>query len=550
MPPAVSSERPATRSPDVRSPDERLHHARRLDWRFLLPTPDLGSVTLGGAPSPDVREAIAVATGTDPVELGDGAVGRFDTVVLGGRLAQSDLVGAVAALAPEGHLVVEVDGPLAGVVGRRRGAPSASATRLARSLVAGGFDVRRWLAWPAIGRIAAFAAVDDRVAVEALVGRRLGVHGNGRAARFIGRLSGTSAIDLLAPGLLLVARRGRGRAGLVERRLASTGLLLLAPRYRASAHVVGLGLGPNGTVERVAKVARLRDDQSLVHEAEVLSALGHARATASGPELIDAPGLATLVGEDPWPILIETGIDGDPLDPPAVRADRHRAVADIEAWLADLPVGAASDRVVAVGDRLEGALTAVGRVAGNGDPGRRLGELVERTRPHVATLHRAGLPRVFEHGDPAHPNLIRRPDGRVAAVDWERGEPDGLPLHDLTISLAYIAAAVRSATGAPDQAESFREALTGDGAWTADSLDRATARLGLDPRLRPSLVVAAWARSAGWLAAHLAGGSDDPSRERGALEDRSTSRVDLPSWLAADRSVALWSVALDIADGG
>ena len=160
-------------------------------------------------------------------------------------------------------------------------------------------------------------------------------------------------------------------------------------------------------------------------------------------------------------------------------------------------------------------------------------------------LAQTTLPRVFEHGDPAHPNLLRRPDGRVVAVDWERGEPDGLPLHDLTIALAYIAAAAAGATSAPDQAAAFRAAMTGDDPWAARALDRAIDRAGCPTTLRPALVVAAWARTAAWLAVEMSARPNENATDS-AIEP-SASTDDVGRWLVDDRSVALWDVSLDLA---
>lgn len=549
MPPVAHSEamtidrHPAQIPPREASRDERLRDARRVDWRFLLPAPDLGRVAVGGTPEPALVAALRGAAG-GPVAMlppsgttGDMPSEAFGTVVLSGHLKRTDLIAAAAAVAEHGHLVIELDGPL--VASRRRGAPPGTATRIERSLTAGGFDVRAWLAWPTVARATAYARADDSSAVSVWLSRRLGQ----RAAAVLaiaspGRL-GWPALAAVAPAWVLVARRGDLPESLVERRLhvdgaRPSGRLVLAPRYRASAHLVALAIGPDGTIERVAKVARLRDDTSLGHEAAVLAALGRAGAAAtSGPRLVDAPGLATEVGGDPWPILIETGVEGEPLDPPAVRRDRGQAVAAIEAWLASLPVDAGGNRTLDVPTRLEAALAAVARLDDGSADGRRLVGLVERTRPFVAKLADASIPRVFEHGDPAHPNLLRRADGRIAAVDWERGEPDGLPLHDLTIALGYVAAAARRATAATDQAAAFRAAMTGDDSWAAAALDRDLARLGGDPDWRPSLVIAAWARSAAWLAGHLAD---------------TTATPDLTAWLAADRSVASWAAALDLAE--
>lgn len=566
MPRVASSESPVAASiaGALRvTPDDRLRHARRVDWRFLLPSPDLKRVALGGRPDEALREALQAVTGQPAavlpanLEPGNAApLGEFDTVVLSGRLARSELVVAAGSVALDGHLVVEIDGALSPVVARRRGTAPGTVTRLVRTLATGGFDVRCWWAWPTIRRTTAFVAIDDRVAIQALVARRFGGRRLGApVARALGRLAGTSALTAFAPAVVLVARRGPSSVGLIERRVrpavggaavGSSGLLVLTPRYRASAHVVGLALGTGGAVERVAKVARLPEDVSLKHEAMVLEALGRARAVSgSGPALLDAPGLATAVGEDPWPILIETGLDGEPLDPATVRADRARAVADIERWLAGLPVGDAAKRSLGAGPRIESALAAVERLADGSADGRRLGDLVERSRPHIATLASASLPRVFEHGDPAHPNLLRLADGRIGAVDWERGEPDGLPLHDLTIALAYVAAAACDATSGPDQAAAFRAAMTGDDPWAVEALDRAADLIGCDPILRPALVVAAWVRSAGWLAERLAGPGDGTSA--GTVDGEQKAGAGVTTWLAGDRSVALWAVALELA---
>ncbi|HEV8280938.1 MAG TPA: hypothetical protein VGQ02_03700 [Candidatus Limnocylindrales bacterium] len=515
-----------------------------MDWRFFLPEPELGRVALGGTRDPSLNAALTGLTGSPVAALQAAPAGRdpsspeaFDAVVLSRPVTRTDLIAAAAAVGEHGHLVIELDGPVltTGRLGMRPG----TATRITRSLRAGGFDVREWLAWPSVDRATAFARADDPLAIRGWITRRFGRRASAiMAAASPGRI-GWSALAAMAPASVLVARRSELPASLVERRLRldgapPSGLLVLAPRYRASAHLVALAIAPDGTIERVAKVARLRDDTSLAHEAAVLAALRRAgKAATSGPRLVDAPGLATEVGGDPWPILVEAGVQGEPLDPPAVRRDRGGAVTAITAWLASLPVDPAGNRTIDVPTRLDAALVAVGRLDDGSADGRLLMGLVERTKPFFAKLASASIPRVFEHGDPAHPNLLRRADGGIAAVDWERGERDGLPLHDLTIALGYVAAAARGAATASDQAAAFRAAMTGDDPWAAAALDRDLARLGCDPDWRPILVIAAWARSAAWLADHLAD---------------TTATSDLTRWLAADRSVASWAGALDLVE--
>jgi hypothetical protein len=551
MLPVASSEamaakpRPSVVAVNEPSRDERLRDARRLDWRFLLPTPGLGRVAVAGAVDLELVAALDSTTGGTTAALAAGATrpdtaadGPFDTIVLSGSAARTELQAAAGALAEHGHIVIELDGALTPTRRIGRGALPGTSTLIARSLRAGGFDVKVWLAWPSIARAVAFARADDPLAIREWVIRRFGPRAGtaiGIAAR--GTVA-SSALAEIAPARVLVARRNEVSASLVERRLrvdasAPQGRLVLTPRYRASAHVVGMAIGADRTVERVVKIARLRDDGSLTHEAAMLAQLGRTGGRVSWPLLVDAPGLPTEVGDSAWPILVETGVAGDPLDPPAVRQDRAQAAAAIEAWLSSLPVQAPETRTVDIGARVEAALGSLQRVDG-GPPDDRLAGLIERTRLHARRLAGVAMPRVFEHGDPAHPNLMRQSDGRIAAVDWERGEPDGLPIHDLTIALAYVAAAAAGATLPPDQAAAFQAAMTGGDRWAAAALDRDLARLGVDLAWRPSLVISAWVRSAAWLAEQLAD---------------SAGTADVARWLAADRSVALWSAALDLADG-
>jgi aminoglycoside phosphotransferase len=296
------------------------------------------------------------------------------------------------------------------------------------------------------------------------------------------------------------------------------------------------------------KVARLADDTTLDHEAAILGVLRPTLGTSGRcPSLIDAPGLPTEIGGGTWPVLVESGISGSALDPAAVRRDRDGAVRAIASFLAELPVRPAADRATPIATRLADALTNIRAVA---DPDLR--DLAERTARVVGRIGDAPLPRVLEHGDPAHPNLLVLADGTVGAVDWERGESDGLPLHDLSIALAYAAAADRRATDATAQARAFRDAMTGPDPWAAAALDRDAIRVGVDTALRPALVVAAFARTVAWLADHLEAGPSGPDdgvlRGADGAPDTDPGGRDAGSWLVADRSVALWRVALELAE--
>jgi hypothetical protein len=217
------------------------------------------------------------------------------------------------------------------------------------------------------------------------------------------------------------------------------------------------------------------------------------------------------------PYLVESGVPGRPLDPATVRRDPRgaaRALADLVAALPSAP-----DRHRPLGALMGPALDTVRRLAAGFD----LAALVAATDRVMDVVADRSVPLVFEHGDLAHPNLVRTRSGALGAVDWERARPDGLPLHDLSIGLAYIAGAARRATAPADQAAAFQTALTGPAPWARDLVDAELARLGVDADLRMPLLIAPWVRSAAWLA----------------------ERVEPSIWLA-DRSVAHWRAMLDL----
>ena len=507
--------------------DDRLHAARRIDWRFLLGSPQLGRVRVVGAPDAWLQRGLE--EGADELRLestGDRHGQPADTAVVTGHASRDALREAARSLGMEGRLVIEVD-----LIGSTGVVVPGTAVRLARALRADGWPtVATWWTWPVRSRPSLWARTDDPVALGAL-GRRLGQPRDaivGTAAGVLGRFAaGRSLLASTAPAITIVAEREKGAGSFIERRLAgSDSVLLVTPRFRASGHVIGIGLDRGGRADRVVKVSRLADDTTLAREAEILQAL-EAVAPGSGPRVIDA-------SRDGWTSVVETGLAGRPLDPETVRRDRPGAVRAIVDWLATLPVQPATTRQLTVRDRLGSALDAIldfDRAApGTTD----LVALVERSRPYVEVLEAAVLPRVFEHGDAAHPNLIVLDDGRVAAVDWERGEPDGLPLNDLTVALAYVASSDARASTPTEQAAAFASVATGDG-WAATSLDAEAERTGIDPGLRPALVMVAWMRSVAWFAEALGGQEAAP---------------EAVPWLASERLAQHWREAVRTAGPG
>ena len=519
------------------SRDERLRFARRIDWRFLLSDPRLHRVSVGGRPDDELIAALDRAI-LDERGAGGGAHGIGDhtvdaeTVVVSGRFDPAELAAASTAAGPHDRLVVEIDRSF--FRGPDRPSIPAAAARITRTLIDDGWATRIWWAWPQRTGATAWVATDDRVAIRALMTRRfpsvpIQIAG-GLAASGLGR----RVLETLAPSLTVIAQRAADGAPRPRpfsgpgREAGETGLLLLTPRFRASAHVVALHIsGATGQVVEVVKVARLPDDQGPAREGAIL-----ARLAAVAPTKGRWPAPTGPTGfDDGWPSVGETSLIGRPLAPRMVRADPRGATVHIEGLLEEMPIGPASSRAMPVRERLSSAVTTIRAIAEG--PGGDLRSLADRAAAVLTGLDAAELPVVFEHGDPAHPNLILLEDGRLGAVDWERGEPDGLPLHDLTIALAYVAAAERGATEARAQASAFADAVRDPHGWAAPALAGAANRLDIDGRLVPPLMVAAWTRSVAWLVTALGLSDSDPAAIR---------------WLMTNRAVALWQTSLAMAE--
>jgi hypothetical protein len=101
----------------------------------------------------------------------------------------------------------------------------------------------------------------------------------------------------------------------------------------------------------------------------------------------------------------------------------------------------------------------------------------------LAKFDGALLPRGAVHGDFTHANLLFD-ERRVAVVDWEDCEPDGLPLTDVFFLVCQLALSYHGeAASGP---ASFRRFLGGDGPVQkrlVEGLRGYAARLGFDPRL-------------------------------------------------------------------
>lgn len=201
---AVPASAPGARAAGRTEAGAPLDAWRRLDWRFLLPSPDLGPTAFLGPPGDELLVALTL-TGLDVTAVDDPArppaPGRFQTVVLADP-APAALAPAAELVRPSGWLYAELRG-----TGRPRVPPRTLSTYRARLRRLGLVDVETH--WPAssLATCAFVAPLADRGAVRNMLGRHQGVPG-GRVKSLIARgLLATGAIGLAVRDAMLLARR-------------------------------------------------------------------------------------------------------------------------------------------------------------------------------------------------------------------------------------------------------------------------------------------------------------------------------------------------------
>lgn len=483
-----------------------LRAVRQVDWRFLLPDPEVRRVALVGSAAARYADGLAadgveVVRVEDPGDLGDGPLDALAAP------ANPALLEALARRRPGVAIYSEL-------------APRALAARGWGPLLRQGAT---HLAVPSHDRRRAFVALGERRALRWFVTAELeraplvelsrrGV-GSGPVTRAVAaRLAPFRAVVLGAP-----ARRQAVAGWLADSGLLDSGAevshLLLTPRYSTSRHVVALA--GRDEPEVVVKVARLAASP-VDAEAAALRALW----TATGGRDIGAPRLLAAERWGRRTLLAETAVAGSVLGPREVARDPARTAHALASWTLQLPVREA----VPAGGRLATLVHGpLGRLAATGavEPG-----LIDATRTMVDRLAPVALPVVFEHGDVSAPNVVRTASG-LALVDWELAEPSGLPAHDLFVALGFVA---RASLGDDPGAALRRGFIDAPPPWAREAVVRYRAALDLPPGALAALFVCCWARVAAALA------------ERAAVDGARAG------WLRAQPATGLWRAALERPD--
>lgn len=472
------------------TPEQSLNaRLRRVDWRFLLPSPrPRRALCRAAAPL-----AEAVASIADQV-VTHGSTHDCDLVV-GTDPDAATLVELREALAPGGTCYTEWHPRPGGVA------------KVERALRAAGFeDVACYRPWPAsgaspvfwipVGARGASAYVRSRQRLRGGRVRRLLAEGRRRVRDLLrGRLgtpicalarrAGTPASGELAPSDWL--RDGWPHWGLgdVPGRLST---LLVTGGPRSVSKVVLLAFAEPSPVPLVAVKAARVDEASAGVRRE-----GDALASLATRRLGGVPGVPRLLVRRQVggvPLVGESAVIGRPLDALLTRRNLGSWSCKVADWLAALAPGESPRSPSHWGEAIvEPVLARFVDVFGG---------VVDRglLRDGEAILGRLGaLPPVPEQRDFGPWNVLVTPAGDIAVLDWESADVDGLPALDLLYYLAYAAFNVDRASDRERRIASFRRSLdaaTPTGAIRRDCLAQYCGSLGVDPAQLGPLRALVW----------------------------------------------------------
>ncbi len=452
---------------------------RRVDWRFLLPDPGAGAARIVCFTRGELRKAVELIAG----ELREPGTrpGDNDLAIV---VDPDDATLAAARTALR-------DG--ASLYGEWR-SPFLTARALTDRLRRAGFsDVRCYRPWPSLGATQAWLPVGSRGPRSYFLLHHRRLPGQRRAlllniVRYVARsLPGWAGLPTT---LCAVARTPtpEPRSEELDAGPASPGWhwLLLIRGPRSISKVIGLAFREGSrSPDLVAKIARIPEAAAgLAREAEAL------RLLAERPGGV--PGVPRVHQVRTTPdrfTVMETPLSGAPLWS-VLRPSRYRALAlQATEWLSDLALGAGTPARSSPARVVQPALDRFGRMFGPiAGPG-----LLEQTREALAGL--PPLPVVPEQRDFSPWNLFVTGDGRLAVLDWESADPEGLPALDLIYFLTYLAFFHDRAMKSGNFLDSYRTALdpaTFTGRVQEECLARYGASLGISPSDVRRLRILTW----------------------------------------------------------
>jgi aminoglycoside phosphotransferase len=308
--------------------------------------------------------------------------------------------------------------------------------------------------------------------------------------------------------------------------------MVLTPRFRNSSNLVFMLLGPDGSQPvQVAKVSRLAGPSAMMEREAALLRDIEARRPGGFDSIPRVVAFETFRGHG---ILVQTAITGSALDRATVRRSSRQACGATLAWMIDVQT---ATRLVPDGD--DGFERLIEReLSGLKTIFPREERLIERTRELVRPLALARLPRVLEHRDLSHPNLILGPGGRIGVIDWEQGELEGLPAADLFFFLRYVGMALSGARANEGSTRVLDLAFFGRRSWARGPVARYAGAMGLEHAWLTPLFVATWMRQVHGLAQRVASSEGGAGPEPGPTAD----------WLSKDWRFAAWRHGIEQVD--
>jgi len=469
---------------------ERNRILRRADWRFLLPNPwPDRALCVGGTelrrscaviagstdhePQPDVAYDLVVAEDPDDVTLrllarsmgpdgvcyvesgsvGPGGVGRLRR-----RLESAGFRHATCYQPWPAHIPSRAWIPAVGPAAAHYWRGAVRSTRVRRDKLS-----------DAAGHVAAWLGVRSRLCVVAL-----GPH--------------ASRADTNADPFLLRATRQGTTLSADDSDTESAGerFLLLTPGARSVGKIVALVFNSSGTPAVAVKTTRVPESApALIREADLLDTVHalHGGGMRGVPHVLFR---ADMRGE---PIIGESALAGTPLAA-LLNRRRYPEIAErVTEWLSLLaepavmaPAEPVWERLVAPTlERFEREFAPVL------DPAR-----LRRTRAILRTL--GPLPVVCEQRDFSPWNVFEGENG-IVALDWESGEPRGLPALDLVYFFTHAAYYLEGAWTSGRFEAAYRSAWsreTSIGRINNSCLAAYLARLGLSMLVLEPLRLFAW----------------------------------------------------------
>jgi hypothetical protein len=188
-------------------------------------------------------------------------------------------------------------------------------------------------------------------------------------------------------------------------------------------------------------------------------------------------------------------------------------------WLVDLAAasaGRAAAEPPALADALGRLLARFAEIYAPSEAER--GFLADQIR--LLGKHDEPIPLVFQHGDPGVWNAVWTRAGRVAFLDWEAAEPEGVPLWDLFYFLRSYGIQASPSRGRRDWLEKSARPFLGEGALHdlfARSVRRAAAASRLPAGLVEPLFFTCWMHRALKESTRLRGRALERARYLGLL---------------------------------